>query len=247
MTTGPLLLSGAMAAVFVAIHLFIGRIRFLDVVPRSGWLSFAGGVAVTYVFLDILPEIGAHAAEFAEQFGRSEAASESVVYSLALLGVVAFYGLERRAQLRLNRDESGAIDSAAIVYHVLTYGMFSLLIGYLLMQREAAGTLEAVIYFAAMSLHFVTADFALFQDDREGYQRLGRWILAGCVTTGCVLGLLVQLPPTIIGCFFAFVAGGIILNVLKEELPEEKQSAFVPFVGGVLLCGIIVLAERHVM
>jgi hypothetical protein len=29
-------------------------------------------------------------------------------------------------------------------------------------------------------------------------------------------------------------SGGIILNVLKEELPEERKSRFLPFAGGVV-------------
>jgi hypothetical protein len=31
---------------------------------------------------------------------------------------------------------------------------------------------------------------------------------------------------------FAFLAGGIILNVLKEELPEERESRFSAFTAG---------------
>ncbi|MBM6583594.1 hypothetical protein ILT44_25680 [Microvirga sp. BT689] len=54
---------------FVLIHLFIGKLHFLDVVPRSRWLSLAGGVAVSYIFLHILPELSAHQATFAEAFG----------------------------------------------------------------------------------------------------------------------------------------------------------------------------------
>ena len=36
----------------------------------------------------------------------------------------------------------------------------------------------------------------------------------------------------IIGLLFAFLAGGVVLNVLKEELPEDRQSRFLPFLLG---------------
>ena len=39
----------------------------------------------------------------------------------------------------------------------------------------------------------------------------------------------------------AFIAGAIILNVLKEELPEERQSRFIPFILGVVLYGALLL------
>ena len=47
------------AAVLAAVHLVAGRLRFLDVVPRSRWLSLAGGVSVAYVFVRLLPELSA--------------------------------------------------------------------------------------------------------------------------------------------------------------------------------------------
>ncbi len=39
----------------------------------------------------------------------------------------------------------------------------------------------------------------------------------------------------------AFLAGGIILNVLKEELPEERESRFGAFFVGSLLYSVLLL------
>ena len=61
---------------------------------------------------------------------------------------------------------------------------------------------------------------------------------------GWATGLLVELPQLAIGCLFAFVGGGIILLVLKEELPEERRSRFVPFILGAGAYSLLVLAER---
>ena len=54
-----LLLSAALGLV----HLGAGKLRFLDSVPRSRWLSFASGISVAYVFAHLLPEVaeGQHA------------------------------------------------------------------------------------------------------------------------------------------------------------------------------------------
>ena len=53
-------ITAAMTAAFIAIHLFIGRLKWLDVLSRHRWLSFSGGVAVSYVFLHVLPDLGLH-------------------------------------------------------------------------------------------------------------------------------------------------------------------------------------------
>ena len=249
MEQGEILITAAMAAGFIAIHLLVRRLRFLDVTPRSGWLSFAGGVAVAYVFLHVLPDIAAHQREFADSMGVDAMAAESVIYSLTLAGLAVFYGLERAVKVSRgeSRDagEGDRMRDDVLYLHLVTYGMFNALIGYLLLHREEGGAWSLGLYFVAMGLHFLTADFGMRQDHPEAYDRLGRWVISATVLAGWVMGLAVDLSPVLIGCLFAFLAGGIILNVLKEELPEERQSFFMPFVLGVALYAGLILAERH--
>jgi hypothetical protein len=38
----------------------------------------------------------------------------------------------------------------------------------------------------------------------------------------------------VLGLLFSFLAGGVVLNVLKEELPEERKSNFWAFLFGVV-------------
>lgn len=73
-------LTAALALAFALVHIFIDRLSFLDTVPRSRWLSFAGGVAVSYVFLHILPELGAHQETFALALDLGAQAAETRVY-----------------------------------------------------------------------------------------------------------------------------------------------------------------------
>jgi hypothetical protein len=50
------------------------------------------------------------------------------------------------------------------------------------------------------------------------------------------------MPEPAIPMLVAFLAGGVILNVLKEELPQERASRFSAFAAGVLLYGALLLA-----
>jgi hypothetical protein len=54
----------------------------------------------------------------------------------------------------------------------------------------------------------------------------------------------VALPELAISSLFAFLAGSIIMNVLKEELPEERASRFSAFAAGALLYAILLLGTR---
>ena len=248
MVVSPTLLTGAMALAFCAVHLFVGRPRFLDVEPRSAWLSFAGGVAVGYVFLHILPELGAHGLTFEEATGLPPLLAESAVYTLSLIGLALFYGLERA--LKLSRGERKAAEGrdrpehGVFWLHIAASCLLIFIVSYLLNHREDPTLGGLSLFFLALLLHFVTADFGARADHPELYDEKGRWALVAATLTGWLLGLFLELPAIVIGGLFAFVGGGIVLLVLKEELPEERRSRFIPFVLGAGLYAALVLGEQ---
>ncbi len=245
------LLTLAMALGFCAVHLFVGHLRFLERTPRSRWLSFAGGVAVGYVFLHIMPELAAHAETFERVTGLRATLAEGWVYALSLAGLVLFYGLERAVSAsRDERVEDGRRDrpeSGIFWVHVGASATLVCVIAYLLNHREDESLPGLALYFAAMVLHFVTADFGTRDDHPELYDARGRWVLVAATLGGWALGLAVALPQIAIGGLFAFVGGGIVLLVLKEELPEERKSFFFPFFGGAALYAALVLGETYMV
>ncbi len=52
-TLAGLIAAGALALV----HLGAGKLRFLEGIPRSRWLSTAGGISVAYVVVEVLPTL----------------------------------------------------------------------------------------------------------------------------------------------------------------------------------------------
>lgn len=234
------------ACLFALVHLGIGWMRFLDQAPRSRWLSAAGGVAVAYIFLHVLPELATHQQTFAEALNTTDATAEALVYSLSLAGLVVFYGLERA--IRVSRKQMAAAGrggmphAGAFWLHIGSFAVYNAIIGYLLLHREEPGLQSLTIYGIAMALHFVTNDFGLRQDHQIRYDRIARWIIAGAVLAGWVLGRAVDVPETWVAMLFAFIAGGVVLNVLKEELPEERESRLWPFVGAAAAYGVLLMA-----
>lgn len=240
-----------MTLAFCAVHLFVGRLRILDATPRSRWLSFAGGVAVGYVFLHIMPEIGAHAASFERATGLAAPLAEAAVYTLALAGLILFYGMERAivASRDARRESEGRDrpEHAMFRLHIGANGLLIFVIAYLLNHREDESAAGLALYFVAMMLHFVTADYGARRHHVELYDRRGRWALVLATLGGWLAGVALALPPLAIGGLFAFVGGAIILVVLKEELPEERQSYFLPFFAGTALYAALALAELHLV
>jgi hypothetical protein len=86
-----------------------------------------------------------------------------------------------------------------------------------------------VLFFIALALHFMVTDHGLHQHHKGSYLHVGHWVLTGAILLGWIIGLLVEIPEPAIAVLIAFLAGGVVLNTFKEELPEERQSRFWAF------------------
>lgn len=225
------LLPGALALALAAVHVLAGKVRSFQVIPRSYWLSMAGGASVAYVFVHILPELSEgttvlQGVLFLARF------LERHVYLVALIGFALFYGLERFAR-EFGYDHSRGGESIWVFWvHIGSFTMYNALIGYLLVHREESGLASLVFFATAMGLHFVVNDYGLREHHEDTYDRIGRWLLAAAVVVGWVVGTTTHINEPAVNTLFAFLAGSIVLNVIKEELPEERASRFWAFAFG---------------
>jgi len=242
---GLLILSGLLAVSLALVHIFSAKLRFLDVTPRSIWLSSASGVSVAYVFVHILPELSEAQETIRRALNEELAFLEHHVYLVALLGLAVFYGLERAAKISRQRNRKageGDVTSSGVFWlHISSFAVYNALIGYLLLHREQPGIRSLLFFFFAMALHFVVNDHGLREHHKNAYDRIGRWILAAAIIAGWVLGSGTEISEAAIALLFAFLAGGVILNVLKEELPEERQSKFWSFALGAIIYAALLL------
>jgi hypothetical protein len=199
---------------------------------RRLWLSAAAGVSVAFVVLRLLPDVEAHADEIADATGG--ALRGRVHYALVLAGIVAFYGIERFARMTSRRAGEGEQAPGRVVL-----GLFAakfVTIGYLLWQQhDSVG--DVALFAGAMSAHVLAIDFSLRLHYGKVYVERGRWLLGGSVGAGVVLGSALDLPTGVVGGLLAVLTGAVLLNVLKEELPSERQGRWLPFAAGAIAYG----------
>ncbi|MBA3746453.1 MAG: hypothetical protein H0W96_03050 [Solirubrobacterales bacterium] len=240
------------AVVLALVHLHSGRMRFLGHAPRSAWLSAFAGISVAYVFVHLLPELaegqaaldGANRGEGGgEQGSPLLAFLEDHVYVMALVGLLVFYGVERHS-LASRRDQyarSGEDCTAqdAFWLSIASFAVYNAIVGYLLLRGELGELPALALYTVALAVHFVVNDFGLREHHKGAYTRIGRWIIAAAVLIGWLLGITTDIPQRVIALVIAFIAGGVILNVLKEELPTERRAPLMPFLAGAILYTVL--------
>jgi hypothetical protein len=158
--------------------------------------------------------------------------AEKKIYLWALAGFVAFAGLSR---LKFAQSPNGARSNyGGIVYWggMTGWGIYMLLIGYLLLHREDPSMLSLWLFVFAMGLHIFMVDNQLVEQFEGIYERRGRILLASCLLVGWALGIVNALPDSFTSRLFAFVVGGVAITSAHEELSVEERGRFWWFVGG---------------
>lgn len=225
------------ALALAAVHLSAGALGKVDGAPRRRRLSAAAGAAVAYIFLYVLPGL-------ASSHGDFHPDSEAFYFVIALAGFVGYYGIERHARRVAERAKSDEERQSGRLFwvHVVAFSIYGMVIGYLLLHRDSPGIVPLLLYGGAMALHFLAMDDGLRLHREGGYDHVARWILAGSVLVGWLAGWLLPLPDPVVDGLFALIAGAMVLNVMKDELPEQHKSSFGAFLAGAAGYSVLLLA-----
>lgn len=96
----------------------------------------------------------------------------------------------------------------------------------LLLHREEPGLDSLLLFGVAMALHSVVSGW--WAPPPRGRLPL--------------LGYPVAIDDATLAVLLAFLGGGVVLTVIKEERPEERESRFSTFVFGAAAYTVVLLA-----
>jgi hypothetical protein len=231
----------AAAALFAAIFLGGEQLQRLVAHRKGTWASAAAGIAIAYVFVHILPELAEGQAFFNKVNHRHLPFLEHHVYVSALLGFLVYYGMDvRRSSTEGAGQSEKEVDRKEYHLRVAAYAGYAGLASYLLF-RSAADLRAVVFYGFAMAMHFLAMDKDLRHDLGARYEQRGKWILAGAVVAGWLLGLVIPLPRAFLATALGFLAGAVVINSAIAELPGVRQGQFWRFCVGAVGYALVLL------
>lgn len=230
--------------ILAAIHLVGYRFDHLfDRISRLRWLSFAGGVSLSYVFLHLIPELEQQRIEVSKHFSSFFTLHSELVYLVALIGATTFYGLYRRShddERRAERAITRVFDFTFWI-SVGSFALYNALITHSIHQRAAIDLTAVLIFVLAMTMHLLVNDYGMRRRFYAAYQHTGRWMLALAVICGWLTGFMIDTGDVPFLIILAFLAGGTVIHILSEELPEERGSNFATFFGGAATYSIVLI------
>lgn len=237
-------LSLAIIIAFAIVHISTNYIKFLSREPKNKLMSLVSGGSIAYVFLHLVPEL-THYQEVAEkaELPRWMESLDYVTYLVTLVGIAFFYGInqlsEKSEEENKRQKNVSRPHKSIFILEISAFAMYNMLIGYLLVELSGEYFIEYIIYFIVFSFHFVANNRILHLTHEDLYTKSGRWILAGSVLVGWLIYQLTSTSDLVIAFFSAFLTGGVVLNIMNDELPDEKNSSFPSFLFGLIFIAVL--------
>ena len=208
--------------IFSLVHLFANKARNLSASSHSRFLSIGSGIAIAYVFIDILPKLSKHEPLVNSAIWKFFPYFERHVYVMALLGFLLFYMVDRSNKYFSNPNISFYLS-------ISSYALLNLLIGYAVVDIDNPEVKPLVLFTIAISLHYFTIDYSLTETFKNKYDHVARYILIACLFAGWLSGFIFTLSATAVALISAFIGGGVIMNVTRHELPLDHPTSLPSF------------------
>jgi hypothetical protein len=233
------LASLAMVVVIALVHLRVGHIRMLRHEMDSPWLSASAGVAVGYVFIYLLPKLGD--LKYGLAGDGSADFVETHYYFFVMIGFLAFYkvGWAMKSPVfsaRWRGVMTWARGSGFVAYN--------LLLGYVITAFKHPEFLPVLLVTAILSFHLMGVDHHLRHAHPKYYDNRLRYLLVAGILLGWILGETTRLSDAVVAFWTAILAGGMLMLVFREELPDDLTRNVLPFTLAVVVSSLAIELTR---
>ena len=216
-----LVLSGVLCfADYITEHVFSKRLR-----TNQKLVSFSAGVAVSYIVLDLFPEIASNALID----GRK-------LFVYVLLGFVTLNLIEQYIYKRAGKLRS--IASYHKHVHVIYFFLYNLFIGIALVSFAAKGLIRTLLFFVPFLLYIIVE---ILPQEFEFKNNLSKVLYSMAPFFGTVFGIqFIEFASSIFGELVAFITGTLLYIVIRESLPSDEKEKPLYFIIGVLFYTLVI-------
>lgn len=240
LTTGQWVLAAGLASVIIAVHILAPVFAKVSAANQDRLASLGGGVAVAYVFVQLLPELAAGGDTLSDTAINDYAPTplvEAGLFLVALVGAILFYSIDvistERSTLRVD----------LYWVHLSAFGAISAIYAYTMPFLLTTGVGYALLFTVAIGAHVLLGDRTLARAHPLLFRHEDRWV--GIV--GVVLGFsaALVLPPAsdlVLASATAVLGGGLLITTFREELPQASKARLVWFLVGALVMTALLIA-----
>ncbi len=231
-------------SIFLALGLgvLLGLVHFFseNLEPKEGLkhyriISFAAGISIAYLFLDLLPQTYEAAVHL-----------KQMVFVFLLLGFAIFHLAEKFAYQHSDQDK---LARELKEIHSISFFAYYFLVGIVLKDKIQISMLEGSLFMIPIVLHagLSTASLARIHGEiRES--TFIKIALSLSTLLGVIFAILIHVPSVINNILISFIAGILLYIIVNEFLPEKKKGQPIFFLIGLALFFVfyifIILARK---
>jgi hypothetical protein len=232
LSAGQWVIAAALALVLVIVHLIAPWVARLPGSTQDRLASIGGGVAVAYVFVQLLPELAEGGRSLTDLPISDYAPTpviESGLFLVALIGMIAIYSLDVLA------DNGRGSTRWLYGVHMAVFALINAIYAYTMPSLLTTGIDYAVLFTLAIGAHVLLVDRTLARAHPDLFRHEDRWIGIAGVVIG--FGLAAVFPPVnelTLATTTALLGGGLLMTTFREELPVASKARLLWLLAGVI-------------
>lgn len=219
--------------ILILVHLFANQANVLGWLWHGRFLSFASGISFAYVFVDLLPTLERGQPILKQAFGDAIPYLDRHSYLIALFGVLFYYGVH---------SSSEVVSRSGYWIGLSGYLLFNFFLGATLSDSQDPDIQPLALFTFAMGMHYFVRDHVASTCNPALYGSQTRYSLVAALCLGYLIGTIGRIPDAIVAIVVSFVAGGVLLNSLRYELPKREKLGYLYFVVGAIGFTVILLS-----
>jgi hypothetical protein len=167
--------------------------------------------------------------------------TEALLFLIALAGIMVTYSLD---VLATHERKAGRV---ARSLHTLNFAAISYLYAYSLPSLISTGLAYGILFTIAISAHVLLADRTMDTRHPAIYRTRMRWVGTAALVLGLLhAALLHPVDDLHLAIATAFLGGGLLMAVFREELPAIDRARLGWLVAGTAsMTSLLLLALTH--
>ncbi len=191
-------------------------------------MSLAAGISLTYLLLFLLPELY----EGIETL-------QKLLFLFVLFGALAFHMVEKYIY---QHEKKNKIMRDLSIVHAVSFFTYHFIVGVVLVHLLQRNILTGVLFLLPI-LSFTAVGQVSLREIRgklieKNFIRIG---LSAATLIGVIEAIYLPLPPAAFYSLMGFVAGAMLYQVMRENIPSEKYGNAMWFLMGAFIYAIIIM------
>ncbi len=195
-------------------------------------ISFTAGVSITYIFLQLLPELY-----------MGVAVLNRFLFIFVLVGFVLFHLVEKYIYQSIPHNK---VSNDLKLAHSMGLTIYYIVVGIVLVKFVNKSAIEGILFFIPVFLHAIISSLSshgihgLYGPSYPNKRGINL-LQSVAAIIGVVISLSIIIPDQVSFALMGIVAGLLLFIVTRDILPKDKKGNPLFFVLGVVLYGSIII------